>query len=75
MDASTVVLGNGPPEPGDFTTCIECGAFLTYDQNLKITLAGIDELAGLLEEHPEAFHTLVRASQLVKGHQRTKEWN
>jgi hypothetical protein len=72
MDASTVVHGKGPPEPGDFSLCMKCGAFLTYNEKLEIKLAGIDQLAKLLEESPAAFNTLIKAGRIIRE---TNQWN
>ncbi len=40
------------PKPGDYSICVECVAFLQFDDNLIYTHLTMDDLMG--DEHPVA---------------------
>lgn len=47
LDAASKVIGDGPPEPDDFTFCLLCSALLRWDPAMrlhKVTRAEMREL-------------------------------
>ena len=68
MDESTWMAGEkpSPPDPGDFTVCIECGVILCYDDEQRLVLPSIDALEKFSEEQPEDYRTLLLICSCVK---------
>lgn len=44
LDTATPIAGKGPPEAGDHTVCIECGAVLRFGSDLELLPAKLEDV-------------------------------
>jgi hypothetical protein len=64
LDAHTNTTGDGAPEVGDISVCIECASLLRFDSDLKVQLTSMEEL-------PESCHAQVaKVIEVVKAFRR-----
>jgi len=64
MDHAASVGTKAKPTPGDFSLCLDCGAFLRFDKTLQLVLATDAELESDL--NPKSFATAKRAQNLIR---------
>lgn len=44
LDAATNLTSDDPPEPGDFTVCIDCRAVLRWGADMNLELSSLEEI-------------------------------
>lgn len=65
FNASSGIGYSGPPSPGDFTLCIECGEVLRLDAKLRRVLATDADLAEL-RSNPASWLLVRRAQEAIR---------
>lgn len=67
VDCATPVVSNPSkrikPIPGDLTLCMKCGELMSFDENLKLCSAKLENIMGL---DYEEFHALDVAQKLIR---------
>lgn len=51
-----------PPDEGDITVCIYCGAVLMWEFNMQLTLLTEEELEEIAKEYPD----IIEAATVIK---------
>lgn len=63
LDAASNVEGEGAPQPGDFTLCIECSSVLRFDEEMNLVMSSWDDIPLILRA---SFAQLKMAIEEVK---------
>ena len=66
LTGATIIEGEDQkPEPGDSSVCLNCGQILTYEADLTLRKASIDEVRELMEQ-PQAWAVIEKAQLLIR---------
>ena len=63
---ATPIGHDAKPLAGDYSICIECGAFLKYDKDLNVTEISIIDVSNLMLVNRKAAIQLVAAQVLIR---------
>lgn len=65
LDAAGTFIGQGQPEEGDFSICINCGQFLRFQADLRLRRATAGDIREMMADR-RAWRTMEKAQQEIR---------